>query len=141
MLSVYVPSDSSLKKVTEADLAALPENAVWVDLVKPTAAEDKAVERLAGIAVPTREDMQEIEISSRLYIENSARYMTATLMCQSDTDMPRTTPVTFILAGHRLVTVRYDNPKPFALVENKLARSCSPSISGEMVLMELLDAV
>src|SRR5947199_9721829 len=46
MLSVYVPSDSSLKKVTEADLAALPENAVWVDLVKPTAAEDKAVERL-----------------------------------------------------------------------------------------------
>jgi magnesium transporter len=67
--------------------------------------------------------------------------MTATLMCQSDTDMPRTTAVTFILAGHRLVTVRYDTPKPFALVENKLARSCSPSITGEMVLMELLDAV
>ena len=99
------------------------------------------MERLAGIAVPTREDMQEIEISSRLYIENSARYMTATLMCQSDTDMPKTTAVTFILAGHRLVTVRYDEPKPFALVENKLARSCTPGISGEMVLMELLDAV
>ena len=91
--------------------------------------------------MPTREDMQEIEISSRLYIENGARYMTATLMCQADTDMPRTTAVTFILAGHRLVTVRYDTPKPFPLVENKLARSCSPSITGEMVLMELLDAV
>src|SRR6059058_390848 len=141
MLSVYVPSDSSLKKVTEADLAALPENAVWVDLVKPTAAEDKAVERLAGIAVPTREDMQEIEISSRLYIENAARYMTATLMCAADTDNPRTTAVTFILASHRLVTVRYDAPKPFMLVENKLARYCSPGITGEMVLMELLDAV
>ena len=99
------------------------------------------MERLAGIAVPTREDMQEIEISSRLYIENGARYMTATLMCQSDTDMPRTTAVTFILAGHRLVTVRYDTPKPFPLVENKLARSCAPGITGEMVLMELLDAV
>src|SRR3977135_4086275 len=141
MLSVFVPSEGSLKKVAEADLAALPENAVWIDLVKPTAEEDKAVERLAGIAVPTREDMQEIEISSRLYMENGARYMTATLMCQSDTDMPRTTAVTFILAGHRLVTVRYDAPKPFALVEHKLARACSPGISGEMVLMELLDAV
>src|SRR5215813_11730871 len=141
MFSVFVPSESSLKKVTIEDLSALPEGAVWVDLVNPSAAEDKAVERLAGIAVPTREDMQEIEISSRLYIENGARYMTATLMCHSDTDMPRTTAVTFILAGHRLVTVRYDTPKPFALVENKLARSCSPSISGEMVLMELLDAV
>src|SRR4051794_36655485 len=141
MFSVYAPSENSLKKVQVTDPAALPESAVWIDLVKPSAAEDHAVERLAGIAVPTREDMQEIEISSRLYIENGARYMTATLMCHSDTDMPRTTAVTFILTGHRLVTVRYDEPKPFALVENKLARSCAAGITGEMVLMELLDAV
>src|SRR5476649_2414468 len=119
MLSVYVLAESSLKKVAEADLAALPESAVWIDLVKPTAEEDKAVERLAGIAVPTREDMQEIEISSRLYIENGARYMTATLMCAADTQNPRTTAVTFILAGHRLVTVRYDEPKPFARSEER----------------------
>src|ERR1700676_1405602 len=136
MLSVYVPSESSLKKVAEPDLAALPENTVWIDLVKPTAAEDKAVERLAGIAVPTREDMQEIEISSRLYIENSARYMTATLMCASDTQNPRTTAVTFILSSRRLVTVRYDDPKPFMLVENKLARSCPPAITGKTVRMD-----
>src|SRR5438477_11354267 len=135
MLSVYVPSESSLKKVAVEDPANLPESAVWIDLVKPTMEEDHAVERLAGIAIPTREDMQEIEISSRLYIENGARYMTATLMCHSDTDMPRTTAVTFILAGHRLVTVRYDVPKPFALVENKLARAGMRAISGGMVLM------
>ncbi|HXH44271.1 MAG TPA: magnesium transporter CorA family protein [Bradyrhizobium sp.] len=141
MFSVFVPSEFALKKAVIEDLGALPENAVWIDLVNPSAAEDKAVERLAGIAIPTREDMLEIEISSRLYMENGARYMTATLMCQSDTDMPRTTPVTFILGDHRLVTVRYDLPKPFALVEAKLARSCTPSITGEMVLMELLDAV
>src|SRR5271156_1938822 len=141
MFSVFVPAESSLKKVTVEDLARLPESAVWVDLVNPTAEEDRAVEKLAGIAVPTREDMQEIEISSRLYMENGARYMTATLMCQSDTEAPKTTAVTFILAGHRLVTVRYDDPKPFVLVENKLGRSCSASITGEMVLMELLDAV
>ena len=119
MFSVFVPSESSLKKAVVGDLSVLPESAVWIDLVNPTASEDKAVERLAGIAIPTREDMQEIEISSRLYIENGARYMTATLMCQSDSDMPRTTAVTFILGDHRLVTVRYDQPKPFALVEAK----------------------
>ncbi|KQT26731.1 MULTISPECIES: magnesium transporter CorA family protein [Bradyrhizobium] len=141
MFSVFVPSESALKKAVIEDLAAVPESAVWIDLVNPSAAEDKAVERLAGIAIPTREDMQEIEISSRLYMENGARYMTATLMCHSDTDMPRTTPVTFILGDHRLVTVRYDLPKPFALVEAKLARSCTPAVTGEMVLMELLDAV
>jgi magnesium transporter len=141
MLSVFVPSESSLKKVPITDLDKLPESAVWIDLVKPTAAEDRAVERLAGIAVPTREDMEEIEISSRLYVENGARYMTSTLMCAADTENPRTTAVTFILASHRLVTVRYDEPRPFVLVENKLARSCAAIITGEMVLMELLDAV
>src|ERR1017187_9271615 len=140
MLSMFVPCEASLKKSAIADLATLPENAVWIDLVNPSAAEDKAVERLAGIAVPTREDMQEIEISSRLYIENAARYMTATLMCAADSENPRTTAVTFILSSHRLVTVRYDEPKPFMLVENKLARACAPGITGEMVLMELLDA-
>src|SRR5215468_10994009 len=141
MFSVFVPSDFSLKKAVAVDLAALPESAVWIDLVKPTAEEDKAVERLAGIAVPTREDMQEIEISSRLYIESGARYMTATLMCHSDSDSPKTTAVTFILAGHRLVTVRYAEPRPFALVEKKRARACSSQITGEMIMMELVDAV
>lgn len=141
MLSLFVHAETSLKKIADGDLDALPEDVVWIDLVKPTAEEDKAVERLAGIAVPTREDMQEIEISSRLYIENSARYMTATLMCAADTKNPRTAAVTFILANHRLVTVRYDEPRPFILVENKLARSCAPGVTGEMVLMDLLDAV
>ena len=141
MLSVFAPTATSLKKIEDVDLDALPANAVWIDLKSPEPGEDKAVEKLVGIEIPTREDMQEIEISSRLYIENGARYMTATLMCHSDTDMPRTTAVTFIMAGHRLVTVRYDMPKPFALVENKLARSCMAGITGEMVLMELVDAV
>jgi magnesium transporter len=141
MFSVFVRSESALKRAAITDPSALPDSAVWIDLVNPSTPEDKAVERLAGIAVPTREDMQEIEISSRLYIENGARYMTATLMCQSDSDMPRTTAVTFILAGHRLVTVRYDTPKPFALVEARLARACAPGITGEQVLMELLDAL
>jgi len=141
MFSVFVPGESALKKAAIQDLQALPDSAVWIDLVNPTAAEDKAVEKLARVAVPTREDMQEIEISSRLYIENGARYMTATLMCHSDSDMPRTTAVTFILSDHRLVTVRYDQPKPFTVVEAKLARACPSGITGEMILMELLDAV
>jgi magnesium transporter len=62
-------------------------------------------------------------------------------MCQSDTDTPKTTPVTFIISGHRLITVRYDEPRPFMIVGNKLARNCSPTVTGESVLMDLLDAV
>jgi magnesium transporter len=141
MLSVYVPHDGSLERRTLAAGEAPPDSAVWLDLMMPASPEDKVVEQLLGVGVPTREEMQEIEVSSRLYVENSARYMTATLMCQSDSPTPKTTPVTFILSGHRLVTVRYDEPRPFAIVGHKLSRMAPDKITGESVLVDLLDAV
>jgi magnesium transporter len=141
MLSVNVPRGTTLERINYDTDGEVPDGAVWLDLYSPTHAEDKLVERALGIAVPTREEMQEIEVTSRLYVENGARYMTATLMCHSDTDVPRTTAVTFILSGHRLVTVRYDEPKPFAIVGAKLARLCPATVTGETVLMDLLDAI
>jgi magnesium transporter len=141
MLTIYVQNGATLERQPIPDGREVPEAAIWIDLVTPTPQEDKLVERLLGIAVPTREEMQEIEVSSRLYVENGARYMTATLMCRSETATPRTTAVTFILAGQRLVTVRYDDPRPFAMVTGKLARICPDRPSGHSVLMDLLDAV
>jgi magnesium transporter len=141
MLSVYVPRGTTLERVPVTPESEIPDSAVWFDLVSPSQGEDKIIERRLGIAIPTREEMQEIEVSSRLYVENGARYMTATLMCQSDTDSPKTTPVTFILAGGKLVTVRYDEPRPFAIVTHKLGRACPATVTGETLLMDLLDAV
>jgi magnesium transporter len=141
MLAAYVPNGHSLERRDIVSGEEVPDNAVWLDLVNPAPGEDKLIERLLGIAVPTREEMQEIEVSSRLYVENHARYMTATLMCNSDTAQPKTTAVTFILSGHRLVTVRYDDPRPFMIVGNKLARNCPANVTGETVLLDLFDAV
>ena len=141
MLFVFVPKGAALDVVVSTDGEALPQEAVWLDLLAPTPEEDRRVEQLVGIAVPTREEMQEIEISSRLYAENGARYMTASLMCRADTSEPIVTPVTFILAHHRLVTVRYDEPRPFAIVAAKLKRAAPAQVSGEAVLMDLLEAV
>src|SRR4026209_405045 len=97
MISVFVPRGSTLERQVIEGEGAWSDTAVWVDMVTPTLVEDKLVEKFLGIAVPTREEMQEIEVSSRLYVENGARYMTATLMCQSDTDTTRTTTAQSIL--------------------------------------------
>ncbi|MBM3527098.1 MAG: magnesium/cobalt transporter CorA [Alphaproteobacteria bacterium] len=141
MLAAYVPQGSSLHRVEVSPDGEVPEGAIWLDLVNPAPGEDKVIERRLHIAVPTREEMQEIEVSSRLYTEHHARFMTATLMCNSDTAVPRTTAVTFILARHCLVTVRYDDPRPFMIIANKLTRTCAANSNGETVLLELLDAV
>jgi len=141
MLNAYVLNGTNLVRMEVPPGGEAPQDAIWFDLINPTSDDDKLVERRLGIAVPTREEMQEIEVSSRLYVENHARYMTATLMCNSDTMTPKTTPVTFILAGHKLVTVRYDDPRPFVIVDHRLARHCAATANGETVLMDLLDAV
>jgi magnesium transporter len=64
MLSVYVPRGASLERMAVEPGAAPPLEAVWIDLVMPTVQEDKLTEKFLGIAVPTREEMQEIEVSA-----------------------------------------------------------------------------
>src|SRR5688572_23205212 len=116
MLNIFVPTAHGLRRV-EPDLSsgtpAIPEQAVWLDLLEPTVEEEKLVEAALRIEVPTREEMKEIETSNRLYEDNGALYMTTTVAAQLDTDQPVSTAVTFILSGNRLVTNRYLDTKPF----------------------------
>lgn len=140
MIVAYVPDAHALKAVPVSPDTPVPENAVWIDLLAPSASEEDAVEQLAGINVPTREEMQEIETSSRLYIENDARYMTAGLLCGSETAAPAVHAVTFILAADRLITVRYAEPRAFGIVASHLTRVCAAP-TGETILVELLEAI
>jgi len=73
----------------------------------------EALESLTGIDIPTREEMQEIEASSRLYEENDALYMTALVVWRADTHQPANTPVTSSSTPRHLITVRYADPLPF----------------------------
>jgi magnesium transporter len=141
MLFAYTPRGSSLERTAPETAAALPEGTVWFDLVSPTPVEERMVEDRLGLEIPMREEMAKIEPSSRLYIENGARYMTATLVFDAETERPKTPVVTFILVNGKLVTVRYDEPRPFARVTTKLGRACPMGVTGEGVLIELLDAV
>jgi magnesium transporter len=79
-------------------------------LSNPTKQEEAAVEQWLGIGVPTREEMEEIEISSRLYVEDGAYFMTATLPSQVESDEPIMSPVTFVLRRDTLVTIRQRAP-------------------------------
>jgi magnesium transporter len=138
MLIAYTIEKGALQSLpADADLC----RAAWIDLIAPTAQEEARVEAKLKIEVPTREEMREIEPSSRLYLDQGARYLTAVLLTHADTDRPKLTAVTFILHGERLVTVRYDEPKPFALYCARAGKSDSVGNSGEAVLMGLLDTV
>ena len=119
----------------------LPIDALWIDLVEPTPEEDRAVEKALGLSIPTRAEMAELEASSRLYRENGATYLTADIIHHGDSDIPTVDPVTFVLTAGPLVTVRYFDPKPFALLMDKLEREPGLCTSGAGVFLHLMEAI
>jgi magnesium transporter len=142
MLNVFVADGRGcLVKVEVAPDGAPPAEAVWLDLGAPTREEERQVEALLGLEIPTREEMQEIEASSRLYEENGALFMTTTVVARADTERPESSAVSFILAGDRLVTVRYAEPQSFALFAGRCQRSPGTYSRGDAVLAGLLDAL
>ena len=114
---------------------------IWIDLVSPTAMEESALEIRLGIDIPTREEMGAIEISSRLYHEEDAVFMTATLPARTDSDDLLMGPVTFVLVGGKLITVRYHEPRAFKTFPQRAEKASLGCIDGEAVLIALLEAI
>ena len=115
--------------------------ALWIDLDCPTEAEEDAVEAALGIDIPTREDMQEIEISSRIYRESGALYLTAQVVASHDARETEIGPVTFVVLPDRLVTVHYHHPGSLKHFADWAARHDTALGSGLDALLALLEAV
>jgi len=116
------------------------EETVWIDMLKPEAAEEDAVEALCGIDVPTPEEMQEIEFSSRLYQDDGASFMTAIVLLHTDKDDVLSSPMTFILAGNKLITLRFQEPRFFTAFMARAQKSAIAGITADSVLVTLLEA-
>lgn len=144
MIVVHVPSPDAPgaldRRVLGAD-EAIPREALWIDLVRPTPDEDRKAERFLGIEVPTREDQQDIEPSELLYAEHGARYLTTRLLTRADEDIPELAGITFILKDNALVTVRYAEPRAFQMFAMKASRPYSMGKTGEELLASLIETI
>lgn len=139
MLRAYGPDCDG--RVIDPKTERIPDEATWIDLEMPTPQEEKLVERCIEVDVPTQAEMAEIEPSSRLYENNGALYMTMSALRGVDEQHPTTTPIGFVLAGNRLVTIRYANPKPVRNFENHARREPELVRDGATALVRLLDAI
>lgn len=140
MLRVYGPNcDGSLVEVGRD--GGIPPGATWIDLEEPTREEEQLVERTLGLSVPTRDDLTEIEPSSRLYEQGGALYMTLSTLRGVDEGRPTSEPIGFVLADNRLVTVRYGTPRPIRAFAQHVRHEPQLARDALTVLMRLLDAI
>src|SRR4028118_1954715 len=89
---------------TRVDLAGrrIPAPAAGAARDEPTREEEQLVERSLGFSVPTREDMVEIEPSSRLYERDGALVMTVSVLFGVQEGHPQSEPISFLLKGGKL---------------------------------------
>jgi magnesium transporter len=140
MLRLLIPTGRGYTWVEHAPPTPFPDEFLWADLFEPTPAEEKAVESLLTVDVPTRDEMKEIETSNRLYEEGGAVYMTATVGNKLDTQTPESSAITFILANERLITNRYVDPTPVKRFMQYVERSPAACTSSATLLAGLLES-
>ncbi len=141
MLSAFIPQPQGLARFELRAGSAIPPDAIWLDLLEPTPSEERQVESFLAIEVPTRDEMREIESSNRLYEENGALYMTATVITKLDSDLPESTQITFILSSAKLVTNRYVDPLPFRRFIAYAERHPNSCNSPPALLAGLVEAI
>src|SRR5258705_3128719 len=141
MLKAYQQQNGGLKGVAVGETDAIPAGAIWLDLFNPLLEDRRKFDRLLGLELPTRADMEEIEISSRLFQEGDALFMTAMVVAQTDTELPTADAVTFALTPERLVTIRYIDPQPFRTYALRCERSVISAPRPDNVLMQIIDAI
>ena len=143
MLTTYTVENGQLA-VREGDApdAAALRRAVWIDLLNPTQEEERQVQIALRLEVPTREEMQEIESSSRLYREGDALFLTAPFLYGVDGGDLGSTAITFVLANTTLVTVRYATPRAFEVFSARCQRAPAALLtSPDAVMLHLFEQV
>lgn len=120
-------------------LLKLTPGAVWIDLVNASQVEVAAIEKHFGIALPTREEMREIESTSRLYCEDDARFLTSPLLVSTESEDPHSTEIGFVFVKDHLLTIRNVEPHSFKQTANLFSKRPFPT--RDQVFIALMEAM
>ena len=138
MIITYLNQNNKIERSTEV---ILDPSTLWIDLVNMSREEEKLIENFLGIDIPSKEEMEQIEVSRRLYVENDATYFIMSLINHNITSIINHS-VTFILFNNVLITVRYNEEvKSFNSFGQKLVKNQNNYIEAKEIFLELLTII
>ncbi len=114
--------------------------AIWLDLNRASAEETDQAEKLMGFALPTREQLSEIESSSRLQSRAGALFMNTPVPAIGPDGDVHLEPLGFVLSRDRLLTIRFCDLKSFDAVGQGIGADGGPK-SGPEVFVELCEEI
>ena len=124
---------------SETEFAAIgKENVLWIDLLQPTGEQKRAVEAFLGTEIQSRAEAEEIESSSRFYEEGGAIFANTNFLSPSSDEMLMD-PVSFILVGSTLTTVREIPLRSLDTLQLKIQALPEQFPDGFTTFVEIMD--
>ena len=136
-----ITQDSQILEWSESSPTPIPENRVFLDLLNPTLGELSLVEKSLGHSLPKREEMEEIEESSRLYMEGEIIYLTTWVPVGVETAVPENTAISFILSSRSLAVVRHADPLAFRVLPDLIQKHCTPPLTSDAIFLLLMERI
>jgi magnesium transporter len=125
--------------LARAPTDATVSEAIWIDLLSATDAEQRDVEAATGLRLPTKDDIEEIETTSRVYVEDGALYVSTPVLAGSDCAKDTLTALGCVLTPARLVTIRFAEFPAFKELTQGFARLKAPSAPDTFLrLLEII---
>ena len=115
------------------------DDILWIDMVQPTIKEQKAVENFMEISLQTKQQVEEIESTSK-YSEHENAIISNSNFFVPTGDSFEVEPVSFILSNEGvLVSVRNADMRTFREAEKRLQMTYRSFSTGYHILISLLE--
>jgi magnesium transporter len=115
---------------------------VWIDLHDPSASEIGGACDTCKLRIPSRDELEEIETSSRLQNDGDTLTLSLPLTPYHPGKPPEPAPIGFVLTPDLLVTVRFDELHTFHKVGEKISsdsNNYTPAQIFTMIVEALVD--
>ncbi len=142
MITAYVYEKSSVKRLDISDSSQPPQGTVWIDVENPSLEEEQRLESKLSINIPSRAEVNKIEVMSPFYKEGECHYMTVTALQNSLDDNLKGTALTFIITSEFVITLRYtSNSSTLSAFSSRIARAPFICSSPEVAIVHMLDVI
>jgi len=142
MVRCFLKNNNKLEVIT--DLNEFDNNpdkqskVVWLDMLMPTSKEISFVETTFGIDFPTKQESEEIEISSRYWEEDKKIEINSFFLIATEESAHNET-VSFILQDNVLISIRYKELNTFEEFAKRFYYAPREFKNGFYIFSQLLD--
>ncbi len=113
------------------------DNIVWVDLLKATEKEIEWASKIFNVRIPTKSEVEEIEISSRYWEDNEIIKINTYFLVEEEGE-PFNENVSFIIKNNILITIRYRDLLTFNEVIKKITTNLQLYTNGFKILSAIM---